>query len=81
MHSFLAVDFICLNFRAVKMLLNFLKANDIMINVFADLKLCVKAMRCHTMPAEAEAAVYAEHILLVFSKVLMNTAGTEEFAK
>lgn len=81
MHSFLAVDFICLNFRTVKMLLNFLKANHIMVDVFADLKLRVEAMSRHTVPTEADIAIYAEDILLIFAKVMMNPTGTEEFAK
>lgn len=62
------------------MLLNFLKANYIMIDIFAYLKLHMETMSFHTVPTEPETAVNAKDILLIFAEVVMNTTGTEEFA-
>lgn len=80
MYSFVTIDFICLNSSTINMLLNFLKANYIMIDIFAYLKLHMETMSFHTVPTEPETAVNAKDILLIFAEVVMNTTGTEEFA-
>lgn len=69
-----------LNSSTINMLLNFLKANYIMIDIFAYLKLHMETMSFHTVPTEPETAVNAKDILLIFAEVVMNTTGTEEFA-
>lgn len=69
-----------LNFRAVKMLLHFMKADNIMVDIFADLKPPVEAMSCHTVPAKPKTTIDAKYILFIFANLLMMNARTKEFA-
>lgn len=62
------------------MFLNLLKANNILINIFADLKLSVKKMRSHTMSTASNVAIDAKHVFLVLSVFLMQTTRIKELA-
>jgi len=62
------------------MFLNLLKANNIMINIFADLKLSMKKMRFHTMSTAPNSAIDAKHVFLVLSVFLMQTTRIKELA-
>jgi hypothetical protein len=61
------------------MLLHFLKADDIMVDIFADLKPPVEAMSCRTMPTKSKTTVEAKHVFFIFPKLLMMKARTKEF--
>lgn len=80
MHCFFAIDLICLNFRTVEMLLNFLEADHVLVHVFADLQAAVEAVRRHAMLAEPDVAVDAEYVLLILPQVVMRDARAEEVA-
>lgn len=69
-----------LNSGAFINLLHVLKADDILINISADLNPSVEAVyrRRDTMLTTAELAVNAEHILLILSNVSVNCARTKE---
>jgi hypothetical protein len=62
------------------MFLNLLKANNIMVNIFADLELSMKAMRLHTMSTTPNTAINTEHVFLVLSTFLMVAARIKEIA-
>ena len=62
------------------MFLNLLKANNIVVNIFADLELSMKAMRLHTMSTTPNTAINTEHVSLVLSTFLMVAAGIKEIA-
>lgn len=78
MHCFFTIDFICLNFRAIKVLLHILNANNILINIFADLKALVEAVSRQTVTAKSDIAVDAENILFIFSQVLVINTRVKE---
>ena len=71
-----------LNFRTIKMLLHVLKTNDILIDIFADLKAPMEVMtrRRNTVLTEAKITVNAEHIFFTFPEIAVIDACVEEFA-
>lgn len=83
MDSLLTIDLVCLNERAVEVLLNIVESNDVVVDVFADLKEAMEAVmsrRSYAMLTEAEIAVYTEQIPLILPQLPMIDARTEEFA-
>uniref|UniRef100_A0A2P2Q8C4 Uncharacterized protein n=1 Tax=Rhizophora mucronata TaxID=61149 RepID=A0A2P2Q8C4_RHIMU len=80
MHSLVPIYLICLNFRAVKMLLYVLEAHNILIDILADLKLAMEAVSLHAVPAKPKIAIYAENVFLVLSELPMLNTSTKEIA-
>lgn len=79
MYSFLTIDFVCLNFRTVEKFVDFLKTNNILIDIFADLKGGMVSVSL-TMPAKPNTTMDAKHVFLIFSQVLMFNTNPKELA-
>ena len=57
-----------------------MKANNVLINIFTDLKSAMEVMTRHAMLAEAQITVDAEYVHLIFPLVLMNEARAKKLA-
>lgn len=62
------------------MFLHVLKTNDVLINILADLKAAVAAVRRLTVSATSSVAINTENVFLVFLKGLMFNTKIKELA-
>lgn len=62
------------------MFLHVLETNDVLVNVFADLKAAVAAVIVLTIPTESNIAVHTEHVLLILLQFQMVHTWTKELA-
>lgn len=85
MHGFFTINFVRLNIGAIKMFLDVLETNDVVINIPADLETAVTVVApcfksSNTVFAKATITVDAKHILFVFPHASMIDARPKELA-